>query len=221
MMKKTIINSITCDKGSEFNNKDFLEYCEDNDIYVYLIKDDSHKLGIINRFHRSLKELLTLFFTKYDTLKWIDVIDDIIKIYNRRFNRGIGCAPIEVNSFIENEIIQSNKKKTAIIQNNEVDYKEGDKVLIKNKRGLFDDKMNLKYSSTVYKVISVTSNSCIVIDDKSKKFIVKKSDMIMYVGNDKISNKIDDNKNISRFDNRMKKTGLDSKDILEGKRRIK
>ena len=59
MEKKTIINSITCDEGSEFKNRDFLAYYKKNDIEVFLIKDDSHKLGIVNRFHRTLKDKLT------------------------------------------------------------------------------------------------------------------------------------------------------------------
>ena len=52
MEEKTVINSITCDLGSEFNNAIFKKYCSENNITIYFIKDDSHKMGIINRFHK-------------------------------------------------------------------------------------------------------------------------------------------------------------------------
>ena len=56
MEKKTEINAIEADKGSEFNNSEFKTFCEENNIILDLIKSDSHKLGIINRWHRAIKE---------------------------------------------------------------------------------------------------------------------------------------------------------------------
>ena len=81
MEKQTVINSITCDEGTEFNNKQFKTFCHDNDIQLYFVKGDSHKLGIINRFHRTIKEKLTKYFIANDTVKWVDVIDKIIYNY--------------------------------------------------------------------------------------------------------------------------------------------
>ena len=116
MESKTVINSFTCDEGGEFNTKKFLKYCAENKITVYFIKDDSHKLGIINRFHRTLKEKLTKYFVSHDTVKWYDIIDNIVDNYNRTVNRGIGIEPIKVNPFIENEIVQEKKSQAGIIK---------------------------------------------------------------------------------------------------------
>ena len=93
MESKTIINSISCDYGKEFNNEKFKNYCEENEITLYFIKNDGHKLGIIKRFHRTLKEKLTQYFINNDTVKWVDGIDDIIYNYNHSINRGIGIQP--------------------------------------------------------------------------------------------------------------------------------
>jgi hypothetical protein len=76
----------------------------------------SHKLGIINRFHRTLKNELTKYFSSHDTVKWIDVIDNIINNYNHTVNRGIGVEPFKANSFIENQIIQKAEEKTIKIK---------------------------------------------------------------------------------------------------------
>ena len=50
MEKRTIINSISCDCGREINNEKFKNHCDENEITLFFIKNDGHKLGIINRF---------------------------------------------------------------------------------------------------------------------------------------------------------------------------
>ena len=111
MEKKTIINVLNGDLGSEFNNVELIEFCKDKGITLDLFKSDTHKLGIINRFHRTLKEKLNAYFDAHDTVTWIDIIDKIIDNYNNTVNRGIGYKPIEVNAFIENQIIQEKKEQ--------------------------------------------------------------------------------------------------------------
>ena len=58
MHKQTEINVVQCDLGSEFNNKEFIDFCEKENIILDMFKSDSHKLGIINRFHRTIKLLI-------------------------------------------------------------------------------------------------------------------------------------------------------------------
>ena len=159
MEKKTVINAITCDDGTEFNNREFIKYCDDNEIQLYFIKNDSHKLGIINRFHRTIKNKLTKYFISNDTVKWIDVIDKIIYNYNHTINKGIGIEPYKVNNFIEHEIILWKRKQTEIFNDKNEDFNIGDKVRIINKKVLFNDKMLPNYSSTVFTVKKVLNNN--------------------------------------------------------------
>ena len=125
MEKKTEINVIETDKGSEFNNSEFKKFCEENNIILDLIKSDSHKLGIINRWHRTIKEKLVKYFDSFDTVRWIDIIDKIVYNYNHTKNRGIGYKPIEVKYFIENMIRQKKKLEGENIRENETEYKVG------------------------------------------------------------------------------------------------
>ena len=118
MEEKTVINSLTCDLGSEFKNKEFEKYCKTNDIKLFFVKSDGHKLGIINRFHRTLKEKLSIYFNTYDTVVWYDIIEKIIYNYNHSVNRGIGVEPYKVNAFMENMIIQDRKRRTEKIISN-------------------------------------------------------------------------------------------------------
>ncbi len=178
MEKKTVINSISCDEGKEFNNNEFIKFCDDNKIELYFIKEDSHKLGIINRFHRTIKDKLTKYFIANDTVKWVDIIDKIIHNYNHTVNRGIGIEPYLVNRMIEHELVLKWRQQTEDKDNIEIIFEKGDRVRIKNKRELFQDKMLPQYSSTVFIVVQVRKNTCLVVDGKGNELDVKKSQLL-------------------------------------------
>ena len=134
------IDSITCDEGLEFINSKFKQFCIDNNIGLYPCKGDSHKLGIVNRFHRTLKEKITKYFIAYDTVNWVDVIDDIIKNYNNSFNRGIGTTPNDMNGFEEIHLIQEKKDRTDELRNKDK-FIVNNKIRILEDKKIFDDKM--------------------------------------------------------------------------------
>jgi transposase InsO family protein len=90
MEEKTIINSITCDEGSEFTNLQFRKFCRDKNIEIYFTKNDKYKLGIVNRFHRTLKDKLREISETDPKFRWIDhIIDKVILDYNKAPNQGI------------------------------------------------------------------------------------------------------------------------------------
>ena len=223
MQDKTIIDSITCDSGSEFTNKKFKRYCRDNDITLYYVKDDSHKLGIINRFHRTLKEKLTQYFIAHNTVNWYDSVDKIVNNINHSVNRGIGYAPVEVNNFLEQLIIKKKKEKTnALISKIKLIINVGDKCRILKKVNHFDDKMLPKYSKKIYEIIKVTKNSVIVKDNKDKEYKAKKADIKII--NEVEHNEFDEQEHINkehRQDRIRKKLDVQAENIIVGRRNRK
>ena len=180
--EKTEIRSVSTDEGTEFNNSQFKKFCSDNNISIYFIKDDSHKLGIINRFHRTLKDKLSAYIIASDSLRWIDILDKIIYNYNHSVNRGIGIEPYRVNNAIMNSIINEKKEQTEKInlikEPDEIKFKIGDYVRVERKTKQFDDKMLSKYSDNVFEIIAITNNKLQVITNDDKMSLVKKSDVI-------------------------------------------
>jgi hypothetical protein len=218
MEKKTIINSITADEGTEFKNKEFKRYCDENDIQLYFAKGDSHKLGIINRFHRTLKDKLTKYFSANDTVIWIGVMDKIIDNYNHTINRGIGIEPYKVNGMIENVLIQKAKEKTENIEQEIINV--GDLCRVRLVKSAFSDKLQSKWSNAIYKVIKVKIASVIVEDDKHKEYKIKKYDI-------KIIKDVEQPKQLvqrervnkeHRDNRRNKKAGVEEVNIVEGRR---
>ena len=221
MEKKTEINVIETDKGSEFNNSEFKKFCEENNIILDLFKSDSHKLGIINRWHRTIKEKLVKYFDSFDTVRWIDIIDKIVYNYNHTKNRGIGYKPVEVNDFIENMIRQKKKLEGENIRENETEYKVGQYVRELNDKNIFDDKMKSKYSNEIYEITKVNNNSLIIKNDKNDLFKIKKDEVKIVKkpteNNIKLKEKIIANKE-HKQQRILQKEGIDQSNIIEGKR---
>jgi hypothetical protein len=130
----TDIDIITCDEGTEFKNKLFEKFCDENNITVYYVKGDSHKLGIINRFHRTLKEHIEKYFDINKNTVWIDIIDKIVNNYNNTEHSSIHCTPEEANDnpFILKDIMDEGQEYNEKIKENEPIFKIGDFCRIKN-----------------------------------------------------------------------------------------
>ena len=109
----------------------------DNNIKTFFFKSDSHKLGKINRFHRTLKEKLLKYFIANDNTRWIDVIDKIIKNYNNTVNSSTGYTPTEASKpFIQTQLISNDREKTEHFT--EATIKVGDKCRILKDKVLFE-----------------------------------------------------------------------------------
>lgn len=179
MEERTLINSITCDKGKEFENSDFIEFCKKNDITLFFVKEDSHKLGIINRFHRTIKNKLSKHFIATNSVNWIDAIDDIIENYNNTFHRGIGTSPREMNRYAEVDAIARNREYTELLKKkNGEPFEVNDKVRVMRKKKLFEDKQLSKYGDEIYNIENVYKNALDISDAKGNIQRVKKSDVI-------------------------------------------
>ena len=170
------IEHITGDLGSEFTNKSFINFLNDNKISYNFFKSDSSKLGIINRFHRTLKNKLTKYMTASENVKWIDVIENIVDNYNNTYNRGIDAKPIEVfkNPLLENLIVNEKKDITRLLKSDDVVFHENEKIRVLNNKKMFEDKMKPKYSYEKYTVKKIKNNVLEVVDENGKNHTFKK-----------------------------------------------
>ena len=60
---------------------------------------DKHKTGIVERFNRTLGEMIQKYRTLYNTTRYIDVLDDLVKNYNDSYHKGIESTPNEPNEY--------------------------------------------------------------------------------------------------------------------------
>ena len=94
---------IWSDKESSFLSKEMQQFFKNNNVKIY--RTNSHlKAVIIERFNRSLRELMMKEFVKNNNTVWYNILPKLIKIYNNRYHSTIKMKPTEVNKSNEKYI---------------------------------------------------------------------------------------------------------------------
>ena len=87
---------IWADQESSFFSKEMLKFFEDHNVKIYYTFINL-KAVFIKRFNRSLRELMMKEFVKNNNTIWYNILPNLIKTYNNRYNRGIKMKLIDVN----------------------------------------------------------------------------------------------------------------------------
>ena len=79
------------------------QFFKDNNVKIYYTY--SHlKAVTIERFNRSLRELMMKEFVKNNNTVWYNILPDLIKKYNNRYHQTIKMKPKNVNQLNEKHI---------------------------------------------------------------------------------------------------------------------
>src|SRR5206468_3158755 len=79
-------------KGLEFYNKGVSSWLKENNIIMYSTYSE-HNSCIVERFNRTLKEMMWKRFTAENTRNWIFMLDNLMKEYNNRVHSTIVMSP--------------------------------------------------------------------------------------------------------------------------------
>lgn len=216
-LKKYVPTILMSDNDSTFVNTSFQVILEKNKIiHQPNILDDHHALGLIDRFARTIKTILTRLFLQTKNTNWIDYFDVILNNYN---NSGhIAIDNIKPNDAFLNKnlkkIYNINYEKSLInMAISDIDV--NDKVRIKIK-GTFRKGTEARYSDEVYTVKKVRGNSITLNNDE-----VHKRSSLLIVPKTTVS----DEKNVivkvnrsNQIDRNINKEGIDVSNILLNKR---
>jgi hypothetical protein len=217
---KAIPNVITSDSDSTFLSNEFQEFLKKLDIIINpVILKDHHALGIIDRFARTLKTILSKYYIRTKSTNWIDKLQTVIENYNHSQHDGIlHLTPTEASLEINNmKLFKHNATKS--IKNNIVsDLVKGDKVRLKLD-ATFKKGTEPNYSDEVY-VVRSTHGKMITLDNGE----VKKRSSLLKVPNDTISsskNVIHQTNTTQRINRRLNKAGVDEANIRTSTRERK
>ena len=151
---------IWSDKEPAFFSKEMQQFFKYNNVKIY--HTNSHlKSVIIERFNRSLRELMMKEFVKNNNTIWYDILPKLIKIYNNRYHSTIKMKPIEVNKNNEKHMKENIYTYDKISKNPR--FKINDLVRISLKRrNLFDKpSSNIKWSEELFKIHSIKKTNVI------------------------------------------------------------
>ena len=136
---------IWSEQESSFFSKKMLKFFENNDVKIYHTYSNL-KAVVIERFNRSIRELMMKKFVKSNNTVWYNVLPNLIKTYNNRYHRTIKMKPINVNK--TNEKYIKDNFYTYDLTNKIPKFKVNDLVRISLKRRELFDKSSANIKSS-------------------------------------------------------------------------
>lgn len=102
----------------------------------YCYKDDKKRLGVAERFDRTIQLMIEKYLTSKNTNRWIDNLPDFVQNYNSSFHSSIRKIPERLELCVAAELMRK-----SIALNNQVKYsaiKRGDFVRLLEKQAAFE-----------------------------------------------------------------------------------
>ena len=146
---RRIPKKIHTDRGSEFINKNFKAFLKEKGIQLYHTFNDT-KASIVERFNRTLKQRMYRYFTWKGTLRYLDVLPELLKSYNNSYHRSIQRSPTSVNKSNEKDVWMT-------LYGNQVSrrpykFKVRDQVRISKSKGLFEKGYLPNWSEEIFTI---------------------------------------------------------------------
>lgn len=156
------VRNIYCDSGREFKNMVVKKLLQDNGIKMYHSTSDL-KAALVERFNRTIEEIIFKYMHSYQTFKYVDVLKDIIRGYN---NTPIplleGLTPVEAAKS-ENKVkvlTALNKDYMTFLEGKagkSKTFKIGDRVRIKKIPTPFDKGYMQSWGDEIFKVVEINN----------------------------------------------------------------
>lgn len=146
---------VVSDKGSEFKNEMFSNFCRAEGIIPIFNYTSTHAF-IVERFNRTLKDLMYKYMTDTKQYRYINQLQNLVETYNRRTHRMIKMSPVEAekpkNSFKIRYRMSKHRNK---IKRQTPKYSVGDKVRISLEKNKFSRGHHVKSTEEIFQIYHV------------------------------------------------------------------
>ena len=145
---------IWSDKGSEFYNRQVKELLKDNNIKLYSTENEE-KSSVVERWIGTMKQSMYRYFTAYETTKYYDILDKLVKNYNNTVHSSIKMKPVEASKLKNKFTVYKNlyPEKEKIIKKPKL--KVGDRVRITKKKGKFEKGYTTRWTREIFVIVQV------------------------------------------------------------------
>ena len=143
------------DKGTEFLNQAFLNFCRQSGIKLINNYTSIHA-PIAERFIRTLKRIMVTYMTAKNTNRYIDVLQSLVKTYNLRKHRSIKMPPFEAEKPSSGlRVRESLSKMRQKIKKRPPKLQIGQKVRIALERKVFTRGHHIKSSKEIFTIYHI------------------------------------------------------------------
>src|SRR5277367_6372910 len=127
------------DEGREFTNRHVPHLFNVENVRFFIVKSQ-FKAAVCERFNRTLKSKMWRYFTSHGSYRWVDVLPELLRLYNASVHRSIGMAPNDVNDDVEHELwLKQERKGPQKVTNKEptTRFEVGDEVRLSKAKQVF------------------------------------------------------------------------------------
>ena len=149
---------IFTDMGTEYKNQTVSEFLKSQDVDHWIAHNHDTKASIAENFIKNLKARMWRYFEAADTMRFIDILPDLIKSYNHSYHRVIKTKPYLVTDDNEREIwyrLYGDKEKSEIPKPKSVKFKVGDHVRLSVSKLTFEKGYTANFTREVFKAVQV------------------------------------------------------------------
>ena len=159
------INILECDEGCEFVNKKFKDFCKNNNIELKLFnkKISPNAVSVVERVNKTMRTMISDYIAAYNTKKFYDVYEKLVKNYNNRIHSSTNIKPSYVNDKQEKNIVLDKIFDYGLAKANiEEKFSINEKVRILKQKKQFAKGEKESYSKKIYTIIKQDGNYFIV-----------------------------------------------------------
>jgi len=118
------------DQGSEFISNRFRKFLSDNNIELYHVFNEG-KVVVVERFNRTLGEMIQKHLTASNTSRYIDILQKLIEEYNTRYHSSIKMSPFQASDPENREqVLRNLYSDIKSVKRRKPRFKAGDRVRI-------------------------------------------------------------------------------------------
>ena len=157
------------DKGAEFKNPACRSLYEKYFIRHFSSENPDTKSSVVERFNRTLKNIMMRYMNENQTYKWTDVLQDIVNTYNNTEHSAIDKAPNEVNFENVHEVAaalhhgagryKDMGSGMAARRKYYFKFKPGDYVRTIRAKSTFEKGYDANYTEEIFKIKKIVPNT--------------------------------------------------------------
>ena len=152
-------NTLQTDKGTEFLNQSLQKLLKEYGVHHFATHNEETKASIVERFNRTLKTRTWRYFTKSQSVRYVDVLQDFVRSYNDNYHRSIGMAPSEVNSTNQEIVWQ---RMYGHEGGGTPKYRVGDQVRISKAKRHFEKGYMANWTEELFTIVVAPNRPCII-----------------------------------------------------------
>ena len=149
--------SILCDKGTEFANREFKAFCNGSNIKLFHNETSLHAAHV-ERFNRTIQNIIYKYLETNRSQRYVHNLQELVRSYNTRKHRMIGMSPQEAEKDENHVKVRFQLSKYySKFQKRKPQLAVGTLVRVALSKNKFSRGYNMQYKDEIFRIKDVST----------------------------------------------------------------